>query len=159
MDIIDTLTNMTQNVNNKKTSYDLTKEQIANIKKKIKEIKHYEYKQPNELEIGMMIRYVNRNNPTKSSIIGIIKNIEYYSLINTNNVKTIFLYDIYTNHNTKWKINPKHVYIFHVKRPKKTELKQLLENLIGKEFDELSDQDNINIDFFKEELRKYKESK
>lgn len=155
--IINTLNNMTQNVNNKETLYDLTKEEISNIKKKFKELKQYEYKDPTKLQIGTMVRYVDRE-LTKVSIIGIIKHIEYFSLINKNRVKTIFLYGVYTEHNTKWKVNPKNIYIFQVKRPQKDKVTRLLENLIGNELDEITSIDKINIDYFEDEFKKHKES-
>lgn len=154
--IINDLNSMTQNINNKETTYDLSKEEISKIKKKFKELKLYEYKKPTELEIDMMIRYTDRD-LDKLSIIGIVKHIEYYSAINKNRVKTIFLYDIYTEHKTKWKVNPKNIYIFQVKRPQKSKLERVLEKIIGSDFDEITSQDQINVEFFDEELRKFKE--
>ena len=153
--IISLLNNMTKNIDNKEISYDLSNEEILKIKQKFKKIKSYEYKKPTELEIGMMIKYVDRD-LKKLSIIGIVEHIEYYSIINKNKIKTIFLYGHYTKNKTKWKINPKNVFIFQVKRPQKNKLDKLLENLIGENYDEITSQDQINIDFFNEELKKLK---
>jgi hypothetical protein len=164
MSIIDKLNNMTNNKYNSDTSYNLTKTEINNFKKEFKILKNYKYIKPIELEIGMMVRYIDRENQTKVSIIGIVKNIVYYSQLNKNNVKTIFLFDIFTKNKTKWKVCPKHIYLFQVKRNYKSKIMKTLEKLIGGSIDNVCDDEfgeidkNFDLSFFEEELNKYKNS-
>ena len=142
--IIKKLNNMTSNKHNKEVLYNISKKEISEIKTKFKELKNYKYKQPNEIDIGMMIRYVDRN-LTKLSIIGVVKHIEYFSLINKNRIRSIHLYGVYSENATLWKVNPKSIYIFQVKRPQKSKLLKTLEN-------------TFDIEFFENELAKHNSS-
>lgn len=147
--IIDKLVNMTQNINNKPTNYDLSATQIKEIKKKFPQLKNAIYTQPIELEVGTMIRYVDREF-SKLSTVGIIKNIEYMSLINTNNIKAIYLYDPFSDHKAKWRINPKQCYIFKCKfpRPKKDKTKDLASSAFSK-------LENIDLSLFEDDIKEY----
>ena len=92
---------------------DIPDEIIHKINKKFKSTKYYDFIRTEQIEIGMMIRYVDLE-LKKISTTGIIVNI-----ISTSSKKigNILLYnqtdDIY------WKINPDKYYLFHIEKGQK----------------------------------------
>jgi hypothetical protein len=141
--LLDLLISGTENEKSKKAEKMLIKGEITSIKKKFKKLELCEYVIPSKLEVGMKIRHVDKE-LKKCSITGIISEIEYYSMIKREEIKTIYLYNKTPgNENKFWKINPLNCYIFKYKVLSQSKGDKLISALYD--------------DFF-EDIKKYKEN-
>lgn len=116
VDRINYLIDQTDNVNNVSQFKKISLEESDRIKNKFKELKSYVLAKPKDLKKNSIIRYYNLSEPDKISISGTITEIEYYSIINNNNIKTIHLYNRWTEPTTSWAITYTDNYVIYIKK-------------------------------------------
>lgn len=164
--IID-IVNKTNNVNNLSKTNNITNEQVNNIKKKFKELSSYVLAKSKDIKVNATIRYYNLTEPNKISISGIITNIEYYSIINNNNIKTIYLYNRWTNPTTSWAISYSSSYILFIKKFALSKAEKLIRDIFYTNIDNDLDESNSSNNedsmneyekMFINEIEKYKKN-
>jgi hypothetical protein len=129
MDGLDYLISRTLNITDKKTvdmNENVNDKHINSIQKRFDELKVYTHVKTNTLVIGQRIRYYDIGTG-KLSISGLIVNIEYLGIMDMSHVKTIHLYNKFSD--TYWKIHPEN-YIIFVQTSKTTKNTKYIQELI-----------------------------
>ena len=129
MDELEYFINKTINITEKKTidmNENVNDKHINSIKNRFDELKVYSHVKTNTLIIGQRIRYYDISTG-KLSISGLIVNIEYIDMINNVHIRTIHLYNKFSD--TYWKIYPEN-YIIFVQTTKTTKNTKYIQELI-----------------------------
>lgn len=137
--LLNALINSTPNIKNKSIENipTPTKEEIKKIKERFKELELCQYILPGKIKVNTKIMYVDKD-LKKCSKCSTVTEIEYYSIIKMDKIRTIHLCIKDPVEGDKyWKINPSKYYIFKYKTIHKTKNEKLVSALYEDFFNEI----------------------
>lgn len=104
------------------------------IKKKFKLLKNYDYIEPENIQIGDLMRSVS-NDLSKISALGVVISIKYYPSINDVKCIKYFFIKHLSKRRTYWKIKPQKYYLYITHKGTKSNFRDALLELLGKDIE------------------------
>ncbi len=143
LDRIKELIEKTDDIDNNKNITKVTNTQIENIKNKFSKLDIYVHIEPEDLCVGNTIRYYTISND-KLSMSGVITSIEYFSIINKNQIKNFHLYNGFKK--SAWSIACSDKYVLFNRKFKLTanerNIKDYLDNILSDEIKKYNKNNN-----------------